>query len=36
MLIKEFGIKKAIALTISSIIYGLLFAGLAWRIISVF
>jgi ferrous iron transport protein B len=36
MLIKEFGIKKAIALTISSIIYGLLFAGLAWRIILIF
>jgi len=36
MLIKEFGIKKAIALTVSSIIYGLLFAGLAWRIILIF
>jgi len=36
MLIKEFGIKKAIALTASSIVYGLLFAGLAWRIISIF
>jgi len=36
MLIKEFGIKKAIALTASSIIYGLLFAGLAWRIILIF
>jgi ferrous iron transport protein B len=35
MLIKEFGIKKAIALTVSSIIFGLLFAGLAWRIISI-
>ena len=34
MLIKEFGFKKAIVLTITSIAYGLLFAGLAWRIIS--
>jgi len=36
MLIKEFGFKKAIGLTISSIIYGLLFAGLLWRVISFF
>ncbi len=36
MLIKEFGFKKAIGLTITSIIYGLLFAGLLWRIISFF
>jgi len=36
ILIKEFGLKKATALTVSSIIYGLLFAGLAWRIISIF
>ena len=35
MLIKEFGFKRAIALTITSIVYGLLFAGLAWRIISI-
>jgi ferrous iron transport protein B len=34
MLIKEFGFKRAIVLTITSIAYGLLFAGLAWRIIS--
>ena len=34
MLIKEFGYKKAVALTIASIAYGLLIAGLAWRIIS--
>ena len=34
MLIKEFGFKRAIALTITSIAYGLLFAGLAWRIIA--
>ena len=34
MLIKEFGFKKAIVLTITSIAYGLLFAGLAWRMIS--
>jgi ferrous iron transport protein B len=36
MLIKEFGFKKATILTITSILYGLLFAGLAWRMISVF
>jgi ferrous iron transport protein B len=35
MLIKEFGFKKAILLTITSIVYGILFAGLAWRIISI-
>jgi len=34
VLIKEFGFKKAVALTITSMIYGLLFAGLVWRIIS--
>ena len=36
MLIREFGIKKAVLLTGISIIYGLLFAGLIWRIISIF
>ena len=36
MLIREFGVKKAVLLTGISIIYGLLFAGLAWRIISIF
>jgi len=36
MLIKEFGFKRAIVLTITSIVYGLLFAGLAWRMISIF
>jgi len=35
-LIKEFGLKRAVVLTITSIVYGLLFAGLAWRIISIF
>jgi len=35
MLIKEFGFRRAIVLTITSIVYGLLFAGLAWRIISI-
>ncbi|MCK4478337.1 ferrous iron transport protein B [Candidatus Bathyarchaeota archaeon] len=35
MLIKEFGFKRAIILTITSTVYGLLFAGLAWRIISI-
>ena len=34
MLIKESGYKKAVALTIGSIAYGLLIAGLAWRTIS--
>ena len=33
MLIKEFGLKRAAGLTITSILYGLLFAGLVWRII---
>jgi ferrous iron transport protein B len=36
MLIKEFGFSRAIVLTVTSIAYGLLFAGLAWRIVSVF
>ncbi len=36
MLWKEFGFKKAFALTLISVVYGLLFAGLAWRIISIF
>jgi ferrous iron transport protein B len=36
MLIREFGAKKAILLTIASMIYGLLFAGLLWRLISIF
>ncbi len=35
MLIKEFGFKKAILLTGTSIAYSILFAGLAWRIISI-
>jgi hypothetical protein len=34
MLWKEFGAKKAIVLTLISAIYALLFAGLAWRIVS--
>jgi len=34
MLIREFGFKKAIFLTSASIIYGLLFSGLVYRIIS--
>lgn len=36
MLVREFGLKKAILLTGISIIYGFLFAGLIWRIISIF
>jgi len=36
ILIKEFEFKKAIGLTVISIAYGLLFAGLIWRIISFF
>ncbi len=35
MLIKEFGVKKAIGLTLTSIIYGFLIAGIVWRIISI-
>ena len=36
MLIKEFGLKRAIILTIVSIVYGLLFAGITWRIVTFF
>ncbi|MCD6232050.1 ferrous iron transport protein B [Candidatus Aerophobetes bacterium] len=36
ILIKEFGYKKALLLTGASIAYGLLFAGLSWRIFSTF
>jgi ferrous iron transport protein B len=36
MLIREFGFKRAIGLTMMTIAYGILFAGLAWRIISIF
>lgn len=36
MITREFGFKKAIVLTITSIAYGLLFAGLVWKIISIF
>jgi len=36
MLIREFGFKKAILLTSVSIIYGLLFSGLVYRIILIF
>jgi ferrous iron transport protein B len=36
MLWKEFGSKRAFTLTLISAAYGLLFAGLAWRIISIF
>jgi ferrous iron transport protein B len=35
MLVKEFGFKRATFLTLASIAYGLLFAGLVWRIISI-
>jgi len=35
MLTKEFGLKRAVVLTTTSIVYGLLLAGLAWRIISI-
>ncbi len=35
ILIKEFGFKKAIGLTLTSIIYGFLIAGIVWRLISV-
>ncbi|MBN1901636.1 ferrous iron transport protein B [Candidatus Sumerlaeota bacterium] len=36
MLMKEFGFKKSALLTFASIIYGILFAGISWRIISIF
>ncbi len=36
MIIKEFGFKKAISLTIISVTYAILFAGLAYRIVSIF
>jgi ferrous iron transport protein B len=36
ILTKEFGFKKSIFLTVTSILYGLLVAGLTWRMISVF
>lgn len=36
ILIREFGLKKALLLTAASIIYGILFTGVIWRIISVF
>jgi ferrous iron transport protein B len=36
MLVKEFGYKKAVALTIMSIFYSLLISGLVWRISSIF
>jgi len=36
VLIEEFGFKRAILLVGTSIGYGILFAGLAWRIISIF
>jgi ferrous iron transport protein B len=36
MLAKEFGFKRSMLLTVASIGYGLLVAGLAWRIISLF
>ena len=36
MFIKEFGFKKAISLTIISIVYAVLFAGLTYRIASIF
>jgi len=35
VLIKEFGVKRAVLLTATSMIYGLLFAGLAWRVVSI-
>ena len=36
MLIKEFGLKKAILLTLISISYGIVIAGIIWRVILVF
>lgn len=34
MLVREFGFKKATGLTISSIIYGIFWAGIIWRVIA--
>ena len=36
MLIKEFGFKRAVFLTVTALVYGLLVAGVTWRIISIF
>jgi ferrous iron transport protein B len=36
MLIREFGSKKALFITAASIIYGILFTGIIWRIFSIF
>ena len=36
MLIREIGFKKALLLTVAAQAYGLIFAGLVWRIISIF
>lgn len=36
MLVKDFGFRKAITLTISSIAYSFLISGLIWRVISIF
>ena len=36
MLAKEFGFKRSMLLTVTSIGYGLLVAGVAWRIVSLF
>ena len=36
MLVREFGFKRSIILTVASIAYGLLLAGIVWRMISVF
>ena len=35
MLVREFGFKRAVGLTITSIVYGILFSGIAWRIIAI-
>ena len=34
MLIREFGLKKSIILTTVSILYGVLFAGISWRVMA--
>lgn len=36
MLAKEFGVGKAVLLTGASMVYGLLFAGFLWRVVSIF
>jgi ferrous iron transport protein B len=36
MFVREFGLKKALFITAASIIYGIFFTGVIWRVISIF